>query len=437
MFALVDCNNFYVSCERRFRSDLEGEPVVVLSNNDGCVIARSNEAKALGIAMGELAFKRKDFYRLNCVKVFSSNYTLYGDMSHRVMDTLQSIIPEIEVYSIDEAFLDLREYTRTQDLLGLARHARQRVKQYTGIPVSVGVAPTKTLAKLANRWCKKRNVRDGVFELRAAADTEEILKQVSVSDVWGIGRQHTERLKQLGIQTAFELSCISDTVARKHFSVVELRLIQELRGIPCLEMEFQPPAKKNICTSRSFGTATSDLDQIKEATANYAAMCAEKLRKQKSACRAVQIFLQTNPFDDTQRYYGPSSVVHLEAATNDTAELIKIVLPVITKMYRPGMKFKKSGVIVLDLVPQEQVQVALFNTRDRAKHTKAMEVLDKIKARFGREAITIAAQGIATFRKDQTNEQSEQQEAQWKLRRQFLSPCYTTDWNDIPIAKIA
>lgn len=437
MVALVDCNNFYVSCERLFRPDLEGVPVVVLSNNDGCVISRSNEAKALGIAMGEPAFKRKDFYRTNRIKIFSSNYAFYGDISHRVMATLGSVVPEIEVYSIDEAFLDLGQYEARHDLRTLGQHARALVKQYTGIPVSVGIAPTKTLAKLANRWCKKEGSEDGVLFLRSSTEIKEILKRSKPGDVWGIGHKHEAALAAFGITSAYALSEQRDSFLRKHFSVVVLRLAHELRGMPCLDMQSEPKPKQNICTSRSYGIETADLEQIKEATANYAALCAEKLRKQRSGCRALQVFLQTNPFNDSEPYYGPSTHIELVTPTNDTAELIHLALGAICKMYRPGVKYKKSGVIALDLVPHDNAQASLFDTRDRAKHAKAMAALDAIKARFGKEAIKIAAQGVAAFRKDQTAAQAANDEAIWKLRRQFLSPGYTTDWKDIPRIRIA
>jgi DNA polymerase V len=430
VIALVDCNNFYASCERVFRPELEGVPIVVLSNNDGCVIARSNEAKALGIEMGEPAFKRLDFYEQNRVKIFSSNYTLYGDLSRRVMQTLETIIPEIEVYSIDESFLDLATY-KSQDFNALAIEARRRVKQWVGIPVSVGIAPTKTLAKLANRICKKEAIPTGVLVLDSPDLIRTALEKTQVKDLWGIGRKYALKLNAFGIFTAQQLADTSDAMIRKHFTVVGLRLAHELRGIPVHGMEYETPPKQNICTSRSFGNQIESLAQIEEATANYAAMCAEKMRKQKSACSAVQVFLETNPFNEKQAYYARSVTVRLATPTNSTPELIKTVLMALQGLYKAGLKYKKSGVIVLDLVPETQVQTALFDTIDREKEKTVMQVLDRVKHRFGKHALKIAAQGTTTFNKDQTEEERKKNKAIWRLKRQFLSPDYTTQWDQL------
>jgi len=435
MYWLADGNNFYASCERVFRPELEGVPVVVLSNNDGCVIARSNEAKALGIGMGEPAFKRWEFYQQHGVHICSSNYTLYGDMSRRMMDTLESIVPETEVYSIDEAFADLSTYG-LQDLYALAVEARRAVRQCTGLPISVGIAPTKTLAKLANRLCKKTAAPSGVLMLDTPEKIDAALQKVKVGDLWGIGPAQTRKLNSYGIYSGRQLRDAPDGFVRKHLTVVGLRLVHELRGIPCLEMEYEAPAKQNICTSRSFGSQVDALPQIEEATANYAALCAEKLRRQNTACTAVQVFLQTSPFNEQQPYYAPSTVIQLPTPTNDTGELIKTVRSAIRKLFRPGLRYKKSGVIVIGLVPAAHGQTSLFDTVDREKRSCAMEVMDRMRRRYGKDAVKIAAQGTAAFRKDQTPEQAAKQQALWKLRRQYLSPCYTTSWADIMTATV-
>lgn len=427
MIALVDCNNFYASCERAFRPKLEGVPIVVLSNNDGCVIARSNEAKILGVEMGEPAFKRREFYEQHNIHVFSSNYTLYGDLSRRVMDTLRTVVNDVEVYSIDEAFLDLRPY-KLHDLEALALEARSRVKQWTGIPVSVGIGPTKTLAKLANKLCKRQVEPSGVLVLDTPGKIRDALERVQVNDLWGIASRKTKKLNSFGIYTGWQLAQADDAFIRKHLTVVGLRLAHELRGINCVEMEYEIAPKQNICTSRSFGKQITNLAELEEATANYAALCAEKLRRQKSACRSVQVFLETNFFNEKLPFYSRSLQINLSSPSNNTPELIRAVLFGLRRVFKPGLPYKKTGVIVMDLVPEDQAQISLFETAGRDKLKTAMRTLDSITQRFGKHAIKIAAQGTEPFNVCKSKTAAN---AGWTIQRQYLSPCYTTDWNDL------
>ena len=409
LFALVDCNNFYASCERVFDPKLEKKPIVVLSNNDGCIIARSNEAKALGIQMGEPAFKAKDVIEQHNVQVFSSNYTLYGDMSARVMQTLAQFTPNLEVYSIDEAFLDLGNFYG-RDLKQYAQEMRNTVKEWTGIPVSVGVAPTKTLAKLANRLSKKSKKANGALVLTEERHIEEALRRTEAGDVWGIGRRYAQKLAGFGIHTALDLRNASDAFVKKHLTVVGLRTVRELRGEPCLDLELVAPSKQNICTSRSFGNTVTTLDQLQEATANYASRCAAKLRRQKSCAGAITVFVQTNQFRDEPQYFN-SKTLALPTASNSTLELIKYANQAMKALYREGYRYKKSGVIVSELRPQDQVQTSLLDTVDRDKHRRLMQALDKLNSTWGRDQVTSAAQGTTR---------------PWQLKCEQKSPCYTT-----------
>ncbi|GAB4142506.1 MAG: Y-family DNA polymerase [Bacteroidia bacterium] len=431
MLALVDCNNFYASCERVFRPQLEGVPVVVLSNNDGCVIARSQEAKDLGIEMGEPAFQREEFYRSNGVQVFSSNYTLYGDLSRRVVDTIRSVVPEVEVYSIDECFLRLDGYA-FHDIEEMCREIRRRVKQWVGIPVSIGIAPTKTLAKLANKRCKKQKLPDGVLMLGKDEDICAALEQTPVEDIWGIGRRYAKKLNGYGIYNALQLRRMRDDMARRHFSVVGLRLVHELRGTRCIPLSYEAEPKQNICTSRSFGKQLGDVSLIVEATANYAAKCAEKMRRQGSCARMVQIFLETSPFNDHQEYTSESRYYKFPEATNDTAEIIRVASRAIRSMFREGYVYKKSGVIVMDIVPETQVQGNLFAKHDKIRMRKALGVMDRLNARMNGNAVKLAVQGPEPFNQHLTEEESRQKKyIAWKLRRHHLSPCYTTRWEHL------
>jgi DNA polymerase V len=414
MFALVDCNNFYVSCERVFNPSLNGRPVVVLSNNDGCVIARSNEAKQLGIKMGAPAFQMNDLIRKNHVTVFSSNYALYGDLSHRVMSTLGQFTPELEIYSVDEAFLNLAGLP--VNLAEYAGKIRKTVLKNIGIPVSVGIGPTKVLAKAANHYAKKVPENGGRCILDSPEKIVQALKELAIDQVWGIGKKYANLLKSLNVKTAWEFTQMEDGWVRKKMTVVGLRVKKELEGIPCLEMELVPPAKKAICTSRSFGEPQTELEPLREAVAVYAARCAYKLRKQRSFAGMLMVFIQTSRFKPDEPQYEKNFVYKLPVATNSTMELIRYSLAALGAIYRKGYRYKKAGVIVLDIVQEDQIQGALFDNVDRSKEARIMQTLDDINIKYGRDALKIAVQGSGQ---------------KWKLRQEKLSPCYTTRWKDI------
>ncbi|WP_018615722.1 Y-family DNA polymerase [Segetibacter koreensis] len=414
MYALVDCNNFYVSCERLFNPKLEGRPVIVLSNNDGCAIARSEEAKALGIDMGTPAFMIKEVIEKNEVAVFSSNYTLYGDLSDRVMKTLEGFVPRLEIYSIDEAFLDIHDLLHS-DLLTLGMKIRNSIKQNIGIPVSVGIAPTKTLAKMANRFAKKKRKELGVHWAANERLTEEMLESTQVEDVWGIGHQYSLFLKRNGFKTALQLRNAPDEWIRKKMTVKGQRLLNELRGIPAIEWEFEAQPKKNICTSRSFGKLQSEKSEIKEALCNYAAACALKLRQQSSCCKKVNVFVQTNPHKTEDKQYSGSISIQLETPSNNTTEIIKYASKGFDIIFKEGYSYLKCGVIVMDLVPADQVQGSLFATK-KNKGKMLMETMDKVNRALGKEIVRLAVQGF---------------EKRYRLKAEHLSPCYTTNINDI------
>jgi DNA polymerase V len=420
MFALIDCNNFYVSCERIFRPDLNGKPVVVLSNNDGCVISRSNEAKALGIKMGEPAFKIEEFLRKNQVAVFSSNYALYGDMSKRIMGTLGEFAPEIEIYSIDEAFLNLSGIN--VDLDEYARQIRDTVHKNTGIPVSVGMGPTKVLAKTANHYAKKVPENKGIFVLDNQDKVAEALKIFDIGEVWGIGRQYAKLLRSVGVNTAWDFVRMSETWIKKKMTVVGLRVKKELEGISCLPMELVAPDKKAICTSRSFGEFQTEIGPIEEAVAAFAGKCAYKLRKQGSCANYIMVFVHTNSFNPNEPQYSRSFVCKLPVATNSTMELVKHALYALQSIYKEGYRYKKAGIIVTDIVPETEVQGSLFDSVDRDKHTEIMKTMDRINAKFGKDTLKLAIQGSS--------------EAKWKLRRENLSNRYTTSWKEIITVKV-
>jgi DNA polymerase V len=420
MIALVDCNNFYASCERVFNPKMNNRPVVVLSNNDGCVIARSNEAKELGIKMGAPAFLMEKELERNNVAVFSSNYALYGDMSNRVMKVLSDYSPNVEVYSIDECFLDLSNFDYT-DLNEYAKMIRQTVYQYTGIPVSIGIAKTKTLAKLANRYAKKHKREIGVHIIDTPETAEAALKITDIGDIWGIGGRYTKFLNSYGIKTAYDLTQVNEAFIKEKMSIVGLRLVKELKGIPCIPLELVRPAKKGICTSRSFGTLLTDYEDIAVALSNYAARCGEKLRKQKSCANIIHVFVETNPFREQDKQYTRTKVVTLPVATNDTTLLIKYALIALKTIYKKGYNYKKTGIIVMGIVPQTEVQSALFDITDHPKQNLIMSAMDKINRAIGKDKVRLAAQGF---------------DRKWKLRQERLSPCYTTRWNELLTVKV-
>ena len=417
MIALVDCNNFYASCERVFQPHLENKPIVVLSNNDGCVIARSNESKALGVKMGAPAFQMKEIFDKNNVHVFSSNFALYGDLSKRVMTILQGEAPQIEIYSIDEAFLD---FTGIIDKKKQAVDLRNKVKKWTGIPVSVGLAPTKTLAKIANHVAKK-HTKHGVFVLDNNRLIIKVLKRIPVGDVWGVGRRYAEFLSSKGIYTAYDLTLKNDHWVKRNLSINGLRMVKELKGIPCYALESSTSRKKNICTSRSFGRKVKDFDELKEAVATYATGCAMKLRKEKSLAFKVMVFLTTNPFNTSETQYRASQKIMLDVPTNDGVEITKVAISALKKIYKSGFIYKKAGVIVSEIVPDYTRQLSLFDNRDVNKQKKLMDVMDKLNTQMGRDKVRLAVQGF---------------DRKWRLKQERLSPCYTTRLADILTVKV-
>ena len=415
MYALVDCNNFYVSCERVFNPSLNGKPVIVLSNNDGCAISRSDEAKALGIEMGAVPHLMKEKIAQHGVKMFSSNYTLYGDMSDRVMKTLASFVPRIEIYSIDEAFLDMGNMPFT-DLLQLGLKIRTTILKNTGLPVCVGIAPTKALAKMANRYAKKKNKEVGVHWAANRYLINEMLEYTEVGDVWGIGRQYALMLNRNGIKTAMQFTQVPEDFVRSTMSVVGLRLHNELKGIPSIAWEFELPAKKNICTGRSFGSMITDKQLIKEAMSNYAATCALKLRNQQSAAQELKVFVHTNPHRLQDQQYFRSVVIRFETATNSTPDIIKYALKGFEIIFKEGIKYMKCGVELRGFVPEESVQLNLFSGADNTKNKKALMALDKVNKAMGKDLVRFGIQG---FQKS------------FKARAALLSPCYTTNIHHI------
>jgi DNA polymerase V len=419
LFALVDCNNFYVSCERVFDPKLEGKPVIVLSNNDGCVVARSNEAKALGIAMGVPAFQIRHLIHHHDVQVFSSNYALYGDMSRRVMDTLAQFSPNVEVYSIDEAFLSLSEFT-SRNLTEYGCTIRSTVKRWTGIPVSVGIAETKTLAKIAGDVAKHSRDSGGVFDLTACQDRDAMLAGIPIEDVWGIGPNWARLLKQHGIETARDLRDADEHWIRKRMGVVGARIVQELRGVSCLALEDCPPPKQGITVSRSFGRPITSLVEIREAVAAYTARVGEKLRRERLAATVLTVFVMTNPFKEDEPQYSNAVTIKLPVATDATPELLRYALRGIERVYREGYRYNKAGIMLTALVPVSQRQLDLFEDRDRERSSRLMRVLDRLNAEMGTGTLRYAAEGYMK---------------RWRTRFERRSPVNTTNWRDLPVAK--
>lgn len=415
MYALIDCNNFYASCERVFNPALRDKPIVVLSNNDGCVIARSNEAKKLGIKMGAPAFKMKEILENNEIHVFSSNYTLYGDMSQRVMTTISRFSPDVEIYSIDEAFVFFSGF-ENYNLNEYGKIIAQTVKKNTGIPVSIGIAPTKTLAKLANKLAKKKPENNNVFLLNNTDLINNELSKFDISDVWGIGRQQTKFLNSHGIFTAKDFLKKGKLWARKNLTVTGERLWLELSGTVCFNIEKQPPSKKQICTARSFGEMLSDFDTIAEALANYAARCAFKLRRENALAVSIMVFLHTNQHRKELPQYFKNRVIQLSIPTNITSEIVKISHNALKDIYKDGYQYKKTGIIITEIQSEICQQGDLFDINNKEKQQNLMKMLDKLNNKLGNDKIRFASQGFGK---------------KWKLRQEKLSPCYTTRLTDI------
>jgi len=394
--------------------------VVVLSNNDGCVIARSDEAKALGIKMGTPYFKVKELVDQERVEVFSSNYELYGDMSRRVVSTLSRFTPNLEIYSIDECFLDL-SHLKPEEVEMYGKRIRWTVERWTGIPVSVGVASTKTLAKLANRLAKKRAEAKHVLVLHTQDEVERALRQTQIGDVWGIGRQHASRLLQLHVTTAWDLCRMPEGWVKKHMAVTGLRTLLELRGQPCQDLEQESPEKKNICTSRSFGRPLTELKDVEEALSTHTVRCATKLRRQNSCAAGVTVFLMTNRFAVTEHIYCNSRSKQLPRPTSSELELLSHAMSLLRDMFRAGKRYVKVGIILTDLVPASEVQLDLFSSQNGEKHSKLMTTIDALRHRFGHTALKYAVQGNRN--EDETDEEKR---APWMLQKKFLSRSYTT-----------
>ena len=414
MYALIDCNNFYVSCERVFNPSLNNKPVLVLSNNDGCVIARSDETKKLGIKMGEPAFKIKSIINKNNIRLFSTNFALYGDMSSRVMTILYSMFSDIEVYSIDEAFLDLHGY---KDLNSVGNEIKNKILKYTGIPVSVGIGRTKTLAKIASHISKKTG---GVFLLNEGIE-DRVLEKISIEKIWGVGCSLEYFFKNNNIKTAKKLRDSNLSWIRQNINITAEKMIKELRGIPCIRMELELINKKSICTSRTFGKMVTSKNEMLSSIAMYTTRCAEKLRSQNSYANVAQIFIATNPFRKDLPQYSNFKLIKFPVATNDTGEMLKYISKIFNVMYRRGYNYKKAGVILSDIVSGYEVQENIFDKINRLKSEKMMKAIDQINRKMGRDIVRYATQGYTK---------------KWVLKQQRLSPCYTTRWNDLLSIKI-
>ena len=414
MFALVDCNNFYASCERVFRPNLRNKPIVVLSNNDGCVIARSNEAKVLGVPMGAPAFKHRELFLANKINVFSSNFALYGDMSSRVMNILSTFTPDIEIYSVDEAFLNLSGFEMF-NLEAYGKEINYKVTKSTGISISVGIAPTKSLTKVATRIAKKfPNQTKGVYIIDTEEKRIKALKWIKVGDVWGIGRRHEKRLIAKGIKTAYDFTQLSDVWVKKHMAIVGIRLKKDLEGIPTIKME-DVKRKKSIATTRTFERNHTDIDDIQERVSTFAVTCAEKLRKQKSACNAILVFIHTNGYRKELQQYGRSIVVKTDYPTNSSIDIVKYAVKGLKAIYKEGYQYKKAGVIVMDLTPENQHQLNLF-LKENPKHKALMKVVDDLNQSIGQKKLKLACQDLGRT---------------WKMKQEKLSPRYTTRLDEI------
>lgn len=420
-FALVDVNNFYVSCERVFQPKLQKVPMVVLSNNDGCAVARSNEVKALGVKMGTPWFKMKDLARQHGILAFSSNYTLYGDMSNRVVSILRDFSPDIEVYSIDESFLRVESVVHLYGgLASMGQQIRERIRQWAGLPVCVGFGPSKTLAKLANHMAKKNPEFDGVCDLHAMSRLErrQWMSKIEVGEVWGVGRRINYRLATLGIQTVLDLRNASPKAIRSQFGVVMERTCEELRGVPCLELKEIAPPKQQIMSSRSFGKPVECIEELREAVATFVGRASEKLRQQGSVSGAVYVFVRTNPFKEHERQYNAGLTVPLLNPDDDTRVLIRAALKGLQMIYRAGYKYKKAGIMLTLLSDKTTQQGALFSEAVGGQRSAdLMAAMDSINREFGRNTIRTAVSGITNT---------------WAMRSGNRSPCYTTRWEELP-----
>ncbi len=417
MFALVDCNNFYASCERLFRPELEGQPIVVLSNNDGCVIARSNEAKALGIPMGAPEFKYRKQMQAQGVHVFSSNFPLYGDLSARVMSVLEKLSPDLEIYSIDEAFADMRGFNH-YDLYLHGLKVRRIVRQWTGIPVSIGMASTKTLSKIANHVAKKTPRTNGVFIFENQTQIDNVLKKIEIGDVWGVGRKWSDSLKNNGIISAHDLAQADENWIRRKYSVVMQRTVQELKGKSCISIE-DLPEKKQLLVSRSFRERVTSFQHLRSLLMGYISRACEKLRRQGSVAKSISLFIRTSPFSEGAGYSNSMSI-SLNQYTADTSTLIKAGAYALERIFKPDYEYQKAGIMLLDIVPDHFQQLCLFQAEkynDAAR--KRMKLLDHINAKYGKQTLRFAAES----------------KKRWYMHQDHLSPAYTTRWEDLLVVR--
>lgn len=420
MFALVDCNNFYASCERVFQPQYNNKPVAILSNNDGCVISRSDEAKALGLPMGAPAFKYEHFFKEHHIRVFSSNYPLYGDMSSRVMSILEQFTPDVEVYSIDEAFLQFKGFDN-YDFNDYGLQIRQRVLKWTGIPTSVGIAPTKALSKVANKIARKFPKKtNGVYVIDSEDKRIKALKWIKIKSVWGIGRGLQKRLKSRHCVNAYDFTQLSDEWVKTNMAIVGLRLKKELLGIPTLALEEPIRQKKAIATTRSFEYTYSDLDNLKDRISTFATSCAEKLRKQHSCCNMVYVFIKNNRHNKIGEHYESiSTIINLPYPTDSSLIISKYATEALKEIYKKGLHYKKAGVILMGLVPKNERQLNLF-IAENPKHQSLMEVIDNLNEKYESHKIKLGNQDLKRT---------------WKMRQERLSPKYTTNINEILTVK--
>ena len=414
--ALVDCNSFYVSCERLFNPRIQKKAVVVLSNNDGCVISRSTEAKILGIRMGEPYFKVKDLVKKNKVEVFSSNYALYGDISRRVMRVLRTFSPKVEIYSIDEAFIDL-SFIDEKGAEEYGKEIRSRVLKWTGIPTSVGIATTKTLSKVANHIAKKEKA--GVVYLNK--DIDERLKKFAIEDVWGVGRQLSKFYYKNNIKNAYDLKNVSNYWVKKGTNVLGAKTAMELRGVPCIDLQIDQEKRKNCCVSRSFGRKVTEIEELEESVTTHCLNAAEKIRADDQLAKTITVFVRTSPFDKSKKYYSNSKTVDLPIATNNSLELIKNATKALSEIYVKGHRYQKAGVILTGLKDEKESQENLLTPLMNNKSKSLMKAIDYTNSKYGRYAISIAHAGLSKG---------------WKMRREHSSKIDTASFDSLPIINI-
>ncbi len=414
--ALIDCNSFYVSCERLFNPKIRKKPVVVLSNNDGCIISRSNEAKALGIKMGEPYFKAKNIIIKNNVQVFSSNYSLYGDLSRRVMRTLKRFNSEIEVYSIDEAFMDLSNFT-DDEIESVGKEIRSTILQWTGIPTSIGIAKTKTLSKIANHIAKKK--QSGVTSLIDIENLDPILEKINISDVWGVGKQLTKFYQKNGIYNAKQLKNKSNAWIKKCSNVLSSRTAMELRGIPCIDLEIASSKRKSCVVSRSFGKRVENFEELKEAVASYCLNASEKIRSESLVAKSITIFIRTSPFQRNFGYYSNSKTIDFPIATNNSIEIVKAAVLILEDIFKHGYRYQKAGIMLTGL-SNENGKKNLFSSEKDEKINKLMKSIDKTNYRYGKSTLSLASAGI--YKK-------------WNMRREHSSKIDTADFYSLPKIK--